>query len=73
MADRIAILQGGKALTPKRACEKLGRKKSWLWDRVKTDPEFPKPVYYGPKAPIFIDAELDAWLMAQAEKSRKAA
>lgn len=68
----IAIPPGARCLTPKRACEKLGRQKSWLWDRVKSDPEFPKPIYYGPNAPVFIDAHLDAWLAAQAEKSNKA-
>lgn len=50
-------------ITPKRAGEKLGRKKSWLWDRVKNDPTFPRPVYLGPRAPIFIESEIDAYIM----------
>lgn len=36
------------------------------------DPSFPKPVSVGAKAVGWIEAELDAWLAAQVEKSRKA-
>jgi len=37
------------------------------------DPTFPKPVSVGAKAVGWIEAEIDAWLTAQVEKSRKAA
>lgn len=37
------------------------------------DPTFPKPVSVGAKAVGWIEAEIDAWLTAQIEKSRKAA
>jgi len=36
------------------------------------DPTFPKPVSIGSKAVGWIESELDAWLTAQIEKSRKA-
>jgi len=36
------------------------------------DPTFPKPVSIGPKAVGWIESELDAWLTAQVQKSRKA-
>ena len=36
------------------------------------DPTFPKPVSVGAKAVGWIEAELDEWLAAQVEKSRKA-
>ena len=36
------------------------------------DPTFPKPVSIGAKAVGWIEAEIDAWLIAQIEKSRKA-
>lgn len=36
------------------------------------DPTFPKPVSVGAKAVGWIEAEIDAWLIAQVEKSRKA-
>ena len=37
------------------------------------DPTFPKPISVGAKAVGWIEAEIDAWLTAQVEKSRKAA
>ncbi len=36
------------------------------------DPTFPKPISVGAKAVGWIEAEIDAWLSAQVEKSRKA-
>ena len=36
------------------------------------DPTFPSPVSVGAKAVGWIEAEIDAWLTAQVEKSRKA-
>lgn len=36
------------------------------------DPSFPKPISVGAKAVGWIEAEIDAWLIAQVEKSRKA-
>jgi len=36
------------------------------------DPTFPKPVSVGAKAVGWIEGEIDAWLTAQVEKSRKA-
>jgi len=36
------------------------------------DPTFPRPVSVGAKAVGWIEGEIDAWLTAQVEKSRKA-
>lgn len=36
------------------------------------DPTFPKPISVGAKAVGWIESEIDAWLTAQVEKSRKA-
>lgn len=35
------------------------------------DPTFPKPVSLGAKAVGWVEAEVDVWLVAQIEKSRK--
>ena len=35
------------------------------------DPSFPVPISIGAKAVGWIEAEIDAWLTAQVEKSRK--
>lgn len=65
--------QGARCLKPTAAAEKLGRGKSWLWDRLKHDPTFPRPVYLSPHAPVFLEHELDAWLANQIEQSRRSA
>ncbi len=36
------------------------------------DPTFPTPISVGAKAVGWIESELDAWLIAQVDKSRKA-
>ena len=36
------------------------------------DPTFPRPISVGAKAVGWIESELDAWLIAQFQKSRKA-
>ena len=36
------------------------------------DPTFPKPISVGAKAVGWIEAEIEAWLTAQIQKSRKA-
>lgn len=56
------IPAGAKCVTPKAACAKFSRGKSWLWDRVKNDPEFPRPLYTAPGAPLFLEHELDAYV-----------
>ncbi len=65
------IPQGARCLKPKMAAEKCGRRDSWLWAKLKTDPTFPRPIYLSRKAPVFLEHELDAWLARQAEQSRK--
>ena len=62
MSTTNTIPSGAKCLTPKQVCDKLSRRKSWLWQRLKNDPNFPRPVYFGPSAPVFIEADLDEWL-----------
>lgn len=37
------------------------------------DPTFPAPISLGAKAVGWVESEVDAWLAAQIEKSRKAA
>lgn len=54
-----------KTRSPRSACEKFAREKSWLWDKVKNDPDFPKPFYLAPGAPVFLESELDEWLLSR--------
>lgn len=64
------IPQGTRCLSIPKACEKLCRGKSWVWDRIKNDPNFPKPVKFAAGRPVMLEHELDAWLAAQVEASR---
>lgn len=59
------IPSGAKCLTPKQTYTKFSRQKSWLWDLLKKDPTFPRPIYLGSRAPVFLEHELEAWLNDQ--------
>jgi prophage regulatory protein len=51
---------------------RTGLARSTIYERLCTDPTFPKPISLGAKAVGWIEAEIDAWLTAQVEKNRKA-
>ena len=71
MTDRV-IPQGGRYLKPESACNKLDRGRSWLWERVKNDPTFPRPIYIDHKSPLFLESEIDRWIAERAAKSERA-
>ena len=52
-------------------CDKLACKKSWLYDRAKNDPSFPRPLRLG-TVPRYIEAELDAWMVANTRRHEAA-
>ena len=64
----------------KQVESRIGLSRSSIYARLRKnpkrpgdfDPTFPKPVSVGAKAVGWIEAEIDAWLTAQVEKSRKA-
>lgn len=70
MMQSNSIPAGARGLSIKDAGAKFGRGKSWVWDKIKNDPAFPRPVYLGPKAPVLLEHELDAWLAALVRTSR---
>ncbi len=61
--------------------QKIGLSRSAIYERLDTesryyDPEFPKPIALGngKNPPVgWIEAEIDGWLNAQIQRSRKAA
>jgi prophage regulatory protein len=67
-------------LRRKQVEARTGLSRSSIYARLKRnpnrpgdyDPTFPKPVSIGAKAVGWIEAELDQWIVAQVEKSRKA-
>ena len=48
----------------------IARPTIWVW--LKKDPTFPKPVSVGARAVGWVEAEVEAWLIAQIQKSRAA-
>lgn len=62
------IPQGARCLTPTKVRQKLCKGNTWLWDRVKNDPDFPKPIYLAPRSPVFIEQQIDAYLSRLAEQ-----
>ncbi|HVW50829.1 MAG TPA: AlpA family phage regulatory protein [Trinickia sp.] len=60
-----------KGLRVKQAAEKLGMGVSSVWERVRKDPEFPRPVKLGPSTTVFLEHELDAYIAKCIAASRK--
>lgn len=58
-------------LRRKQVEARTGLSRSTIYERVKTG-TFPAPVSIGAKAVGWIESEIDSWLTAQVEKSRKA-
>ena len=55
---------------------KVGLGRSAIYDRLdpdspRHDPSFPKPINLGGRAVGFVEAEVDAWLATQINKSRQ--
>jgi prophage regulatory protein len=59
-------------LRRKQVESRIGLSRSTLYDRIRAG-TFPAPVSLGGKSVGWIESEVDAWLTAQIEKSRKAA
>jgi prophage regulatory protein len=68
-------------LRRKQVEARTGLSRSTIYSKIKHnlkrpgdfDPTFPKPISIGAKAVGWIEAEVDTWLTAQIEKSRKEA
>ncbi len=58
-------------LRRKQVEARTGLSRSTIYDRMKAG-TFPAPISLGAKAVGWIESEIDAWLNAQIEKSRKA-
>lgn len=66
-----------KILRRKQVEARTGLSRSTIYSRIngtrpgECDPTFPKPISLGAKAVGWIESEVDAWITAQIEKSRK--
>lgn len=53
-----------QGLRPAKAAAKLGIGLSTVWHRAKHEPNFPKPRKLGPRVTVFIEHELDAYILS---------
>jgi prophage regulatory protein len=52
---------------------RLGLARSTIYDLLRTDQGFPKPIKLGRKAVGWLEHEIDAWLAEQVRKTREGA
>jgi predicted DNA-binding transcriptional regulator AlpA len=57
--------QGVTSLRPAQAAIALGVSPATLWRWLKERPDFPRPRKLGPRATVWIAAELEEWLVNQ--------
>jgi len=57
---------GNRYLSIQRVCDKLSRQKTWLYDQVKNDPTFPRPLRINGRQ-VFVEQQIDNWVMGQPE------
>jgi len=55
---------GERYLSITRVCDKLSRRKSWVYEKIKSDPTFPFPVRIGGRQ-SFIESAIDEWVVLQ--------
>lgn len=67
MSEFLNHQPGMRYLSISRVCDKLSRKKTWLYDQVKNDPTFPRPLRINGRQ-VFIEQDLDAWVMGKIEQ-----
>ncbi len=71
-SDNVGYIRGPRVLkplpdgavwmtTPQLLRRYGGRSAMWLWRKLRDDPDFPKPIYMGPKNRMFSVAECDAY------------
>jgi len=81
VANMAAHIQPALTIIRRKQVEaRTGLSRSSIYARLRRnpkrpgdfDPTFPKPISVGAKAVGWIEAEIEAWLTAQVEKSRKA-
>ena len=57
-----------QVLKIKLVAQKCGQSPRWIWSRLKSDPEFPRPFYPSAHQPRWLEHEVNAWLELQASR-----
>jgi predicted DNA-binding transcriptional regulator AlpA len=63
---------GARFLSIARVCDKLSRKKSWLYAQVEKDPTFPRPLRINSRQ-VFVEQDIDAWVFKKVDQSSEVA
>lgn len=69
--DIPVFLPRERYLSISRVGDKLSRRKSFIYERIKRDPSFPKPIRLDGR-PLFRESEIDAWVLSK-DTSQKTA
>jgi len=54
----------------RQVCDRVGHKKSWVWQHSR-DGTFPPPIRVGIKSARWVSASIDAWMLEQIERARR--
>ncbi|WP_081071966.1 helix-turn-helix transcriptional regulator [Burkholderia cepacia] len=60
-----------RGLRPAQAATKLGIGLSSLWAKAKHEAGFPQPLKLGPRTTVFLEQELDAYLLNKRDSNAK--
>ncbi len=60
-SQELSATPGKRYLSFARVCDKLSKKKSWLYNRIKSDPTFPEVIYIAGR-PALVESSIDAWV-----------
>lgn len=53
-----------RLISLKEVCNRIGRSRWWVTDSVR-DGKFPKPIQIGYKSILYVEAEIEAWILEQ--------
>ncbi len=67
MTTSLNATPGARYLSIARVCDKLSRKKTWLYDQIKRDPTFPRPLRINSRQ-VFVEQAIDQWVVGKTEE-----
>ncbi len=68
MSDPLNVAPSARYLSIPRVCDKLSRRKTWLYDQMRNDPSFPRPLRINGRQ-VFLEHEIDRWVLAQTQEA----
>ncbi|MDM7942453.1 MAG: hypothetical protein QUV35_07475 [Hydrogenophaga sp.] len=59
---------GTRYLSIPRLCDKLSRRKTWVYDLLQQDPTFPRPIRINNRS-LFDEQAVDAWVKSKVDQA----